>query len=262
MIRWTRRSLAATAFVAAAAALSCGEVPTLENGIAYYTTVLLPLPAVALGDSLRDSLGVATPLTVRAFTRDSQEITGLTVTFVPTVLPTLVDIDSANGMLVAHDTAVGSVQLVGRIGERLQTSIVTLLVVPQPTGIARADSPAGDTALAVPALKALPVTVSGIFKNAPTTVNGIIVRYRIDSLAPSTVLPGSAVLTNSNGTSLRPDSTIAVDTTKTAGSATRNVLVRAGSGVQRVYISASANRLKDAKPLAGSPVRFVVDLKP
>ena len=261
MIRWTPRVLAAAALVAAAAALSCGEVPTLENGIAYYTTVLLPLPAVALGDSLRDSLGAATPLTVRAFTRDSQEITGLTVTFVPTVLPTLVDI-KANGMLVAHDTTVGSVQIVGRIGERLQTSIVTLLVVPQPTGIARADDPAGDTALAVPALKTLPVTVTGSFKNATTTVNGIIVHYRIDSLAPRTAAPGSAILTNAGGTSLRPDSTIAVDTTKTAGSATRNVLVRAGSGVRRVYISASATRMKDAKPVSGSPVHFVVDLKP
>jgi hypothetical protein len=262
MIRWSPRLLAACSLTAAAAALSCGEVPTLENGIAYYTPVLLPLPAVALGDSLRDSLGVATPLTVRAFTRDSQEITGLTVTFVTTVLPTLVDIDSANGMLVAHDTTVGSVQIVGRIGERLQTSVSTLLVVPEPTGIARADEPAADTALSVPALRALPVTVTGVFNNATTTVNGIIVRYRIDSLAPSTVPPGSAVLTNASGTSLRPDSTIAVDTTKTSGSATRNVLVRAGSGVQRVYVSATANRLRDAKPLSGSPVQFVVDLKP
>jgi hypothetical protein len=256
------RLVAASTLLAAAAALSCGEVPTLENGIAYYTPVLLPMPAVALGDTLRDSLGRVAPLRVRAFTRDSQEVTGLTVTFVPTVLPTLVDIKNPTGLVVAHDTAVGSVVLVGRIGDQFQTSTVTLLVVPEPTLVTRTDNPAADSALSVPALRALPVTVSGLFKGAVTTVNGIIVRYRIDSLAPSSVPAGTAVLTNASGSSLHPDSTTAVDTTKSAGNATRNVLVRAGSGVQKVYISATARRLHDATEVPGSPVRFLVELKP
>ena len=249
-----------TALAAAAVAVSCGEVPTLENGIAYITPVLLPSPAVAAGDTLRDSLGIATPLRVRAFGRDSQEITGLTVTFVPTALPADVDID-ANGYLVARDT-VRSVQLVGRIGDRLQTSVATLLIVPQPLAIGRpASAEAGDTALVLPALKALPVTVTGVHRGASTPVNGIIVRYRIDSLLPATLPPGSAILTNAAGSSLRPDSTIAVDTTEGAGNATRNVLVLAGGGVRKVFISASARRL-DGAPLQGSPVRFMVDLKP
>ena len=134
---------------ALAASFSCGEVPTLENGIAYITPVLLPSPAVAAGDTLRDSLGIATPLRVRAFGRDSQEITGFTVTFVPTALPADVDIDG-NGYLIARDT-VRSVQLVGRIGDRLQTSVATLLIVPQPLAIGRPPSAeAGDTAFALP----------------------------------------------------------------------------------------------------------------
>ena len=241
-------------------AIACGDVPTLENGIAFFTTVLLPLPAVAAGDTLRDSLGHVAPLRVRLFGRDSQEITGVPVTFVPTALPSNVTIDS-NGVLVAQDT-VRSVQIVGRIGDRLQTSPVTLLIVPEPSTITRADNAAADSLFDVPALRALPVTVSGLFRGVVTPVNGIIVRYRIDSLQPSSAAPGSAVLTNPTGGLLRPDSTIAVDTTKSAGTATRNVLVRAGSGVQRVFISVSAQRLRDATPLVGSPVQFVLDLKP
>jgi hypothetical protein len=245
---------------AALIALSCGEVPTLGDGIAYITPVVLPSPAVAAGDTLRDSLGVATPLRVRAFGRDSQEITGLTVTFLPTALPSLVTID-ANGYLVAKRDTVSSVQLVGRIGDRLQTSVATLLLVPQPLSIAR---PAGaqldDSAFALPALKALPVTVTGISRGLSAPVNGIIVRYRIDSLVPANLPKGSAILTNPTGGSLRPDSTIAVDTTKGAGNATRNVLVLAGTGVQRVFISASARRLSGA-PLQGSPVSLVLDIK-
>ena len=248
------------ALAASIVAVSCGEVPTLENGIAYITPVLLPSPAVAAGDTLRDSLGIATPLRVRAFGRDSQEITGLTVTFVPTALPADVVIDG-NGYLIARDT-VRSVQLVGRIGDRLQTSVATLLIVPQPLAVGRPPSAeAGDTPLALPALKALPVAVTGVHRGTSTPVNGIIVRYRIDSLLPATLPPGSAILTNAAGSSLRPDSTVAVDTTKGAGNATRNVLVVVGSGVQTVFISASARRL-DGAPLQGSPVRFVLEVKP
>jgi len=239
--------------------IGCGDVPTLDEGIAFYTTVELPLPAVAAGDTLRDATGRAAPLRVRAFTRDSQEITGLTVTFLPTRLPSSVTID-ANGILVAADT-VRSVDIVGQINGRLQTSVVTLLLVPEPASITRSDNVLGDTAYAVPALRALPVTVTALYRGQVTPVNGIIVRYRIDSLRPSSAQLGSAVLTNASGAIARPDSTVAVDTTKAAGNATRSVLVRAGGGVDTVFVSATARHLRDATQLAGSPVRFILALK-
>ena len=253
--------LVGAALVAGSVALGCGDVPTLQDGVAYISAVELPLPAVAAGDTLRDSLGRVAPLRVRAFGRDSQEITGLEVSFLPTVLPAGVTID-ANGILVARDT-VGSVQIVGRVGDRLQTTIATLQIVPEPTAIARpGGAAAGDTAVALPALRPFPVMVTGVYRGASTTVNGIIVRYRIDSLRPRTLPAGSAILTNAAGAALRPDSTIAVDTTKSAGTAIRSVLIRAGSGVQTVFVSASARRLRDGTPLAGSPVRVEVSVKP
>lgn len=256
-----RRHLVAlgAALVAGGVVISCGEVPTLQDGIAYITPVELPLPAVAAGDTLRDSLGRAAPLRVRAFGRDSQEITGLTVRFVPTALPSNVRIGD-NGILVADDT-VRSVQLVGRIGDRLQTTVATLLIVPNPLSIGRpAGEEAGDT-VALPALRPLPVNVTGSYRGQVTPVNGILVRYRIDSLRPAGP-PGRAILTNASGSPQRPDSTIAVDTTDASGNASRSVLLVAGSGVARVFISASARRLTDGAPLAGSPVRFEVAVKP
>jgi len=252
---------AGAALVAGGVALGCGDVPTLQDGVAYISAVELPLPAVAAGDTLRDSLGRVAPLRVRAFGRDSQEITGLEVSFLPTVLPAGVTID-ANGILVARDT-VGSVQIVGRVGDRLQTTIATLQIVPDPTTIVRqAGDLAGDTSLALPALRPIPVTVKGVYRGDSTTVNGIIVRYRIDSLRPRSLPSGSAILANAAGAALRPDSTIAVDTTKSGGTASRSVLIRAGSGVQSVFVSASARRLRDGTPLAGSPVRVKVSVKP
>lgn len=256
-----RRHLVAlgAALVAGGVVISCGEVPTLQDGIAYITPVELPLPAVAAGDTLRDSLGRAAPLRVRAFGRDSQEITGLTVRFVPTALPSNVRIGD-NGILVADDT-VRSVQLVGRIGDRLQTTVATLLIVPNPLSIGRpAGEEAGDT-VALPALRPLPVNVTGSYRGQVTPVNGILVRYRIDSLRPAGP-PGRAILTNASGSPQRPDSTIAVDTTDASGNASRSVLLVAGSGVARVFISASARRLTDGAPLAGSPVRFELAVKP
>jgi hypothetical protein len=241
-------------------AISCGEVPTLANDVAYITPVQLPLPTVAAGDTLRDSLGRATPLRVQAFGRDGQEILGLATTFVPTTLPADVTID-ANGYLVARDT-VRSVQLVGRVGDQLQTTVATLLIVPEPGAIARpAADLAGDTVLTLPALRALPVTVTSVYRGIVTPVNGIIVRYRVDSLRPAGLPSGRAVLTSAAGTVSRPDSLIAVDTTDASGNASRTLLVLAGTGVDTVFVSASARRLRDGAPLAGSPVRFTVAVR-
>ena len=252
--------LALLAGTATIVAISCGEVPTLPDGVAYITPVLLPLPAVAAGDTLRDSLGRAAPLRIRAFGRDSQEILGLPTTFVTTSLPADVTID-ANGYLVADDT-VRSVQLVGRVGDVLQTTVATLQIVPEPSAISRpAADLLGDTVLTLPALRALPVTVTGVYRGAITPVNGIIVRYSIDSLRPAGLPSGRAVLTNAAGAVSRPDSTIAVDTTDATGGASRTLLVLAGTGVETVFVSASARRLHDGKELDGSPLRFVVQVR-
>jgi hypothetical protein len=254
MRRVMRAALVATVV---AVALSCGDVPTLEEGIAYITPVLLPSPAVGVSDQLRDSTGAPAPLKVKAYDRGGAEIPGVSVSYIVVPVTSGVTVD-ASGFVRGSDTTV-AVQIIGRIGSRLQTTPVTLPVVPQPDSIARSSSALEDTLVALPALKTMPVAVTGIYKGARTPVNGIIVRYRVDTLYPVRSTTGSAVLTNSAGMIPRPDSTAAVDTTKGSGASSRNLVV-SGSGVDSVVVRVRASSLRGVS-LRGSPVRFVLRVK-
>jgi hypothetical protein len=256
------RSLSAAlgAVVVVAAAVSCGEVPTLEGGIAYISPILLPSPAVAVNDTLRDTLGTAAPLRVIAYDRSGNEIPGVSVSFISTSLPFAVAID-AQGFAKAADT-VRSVQIVARIGDRLQTTPATLQIVPQPTSMSRPTGAAvADTAYPLPALRKLDVVVTGLYRGTTLPAPGIIVRYRVDSLYASSPVPdGIATLTNRAGLTLRPDSTMAVDTTDATGLATSTLVVLSNGGLDSVVVRVRARKL-NADSLPGSPVRIVLKVK-
>src|SRR3954463_10199500 len=108
------------AFAAGVVALACGDVPSLQSGIAYITPIQLPSPAVAAGDVLRDSTGAIVPLSVLAYGIDNQVVPGAAATYVVNPIDTGVHIDAA-GVLRVSDS-VRTIQLVGRVGERLQTN--------------------------------------------------------------------------------------------------------------------------------------------
>lgn len=248
----------ACAVAGVVAATSCGDVPTLESGIAYITFTL-PSPAVGVGDVLRDSLGNPAPLRILAFDRSGNEVPVSSVSWLATPVPigNGVTVD-ANGVVKAGDTTA-TVQIVGRVGDRLQTTPATLLVVPQPDSIA-ATTPADTIAIRdLPALDTMRVTVTGLYKGARTPVQGVIVHYHIDSLYQSAGAQGYAVLTHASGVIPRPDSTTVVDTTKstTTGPSSTATLVAAGSGLDSVVVRVRASRF-NGQPLPGSPVRFVL----
>jgi hypothetical protein len=256
------RSLSAAlgAAVVAAVAASCGEVPTLAGGIAYISPIQLPSPAVAVNDTLRDTLGIAAPLRVIAYDRSGNEIPGVAVTFISTSLKPTVAID-ARGFVTAPDT-VRAVQIVARIGDRLQTTPATLQIGPQPTSMSRATgATAADTAYPLPALRKLDVVITGLWHGKTLPAPGIIVRYRIDSLYTSSPVPdGIATLTNRAGLTLRPDSTMAVDTTDASGLATSTLVVLSSGGLDSVVVRIRARKL-NADSLPGSPVRIVLKVK-
>ena len=116
-------------------ALSCGELPSYPNGIAYISPVILPSPAVFAGDQLRDSTGAVAPLRVLAYDKDNNLVPSATVTFVLSTVPYQATID-ANGILTAKDT-VGVLSIVGQVDATHQTSPILLQVVPQPDSIKR-----------------------------------------------------------------------------------------------------------------------------
>lgn len=238
--------------VAIVAAVSCGEVPSLADGIAYITPIQLPMPAVEADSFLHDSTGAVAPLRVLAFDRSGNEVLGVPVTYVVLTLPSKLTIDAA-GKVKAADTVM-SVQVVARVGDRLQTPPATLPIVPHPTAFARGGS---DSAFTLPAIKPLPVTVTGTWHNTGLPVFGVILRYAITAVHPATAA-GSAVLTNSVGGRMR-DSTRSIDTTDVSGNASRNLVV--GIGVDSVVVQATALDF-NARPLSGSPLTFVLRAKP
>ena len=250
---------ATAAALLGAGALSCGEVPTLEDDIAYISAVDLPAPAVAAGDTLRDSLGVVAPLRVHAFDRGDVEIPDVVTTFVLTTLPSPLSVTD-DGFVSASDTAsaVQNVQLVGRVGGRLQTTPANLLVVSQPDSMAHASAAVRDTTL--PALDTMRVAVTGLnAKGSRVAVPGIIVRYRIAGVFGPAPAGATVLLTLDGRTVSRPDSTAAVDTTDSAGETSR-MLVVAGAGVDSVVVFARARSLR-GQPLRGDSLRFILRVK-
>jgi hypothetical protein len=256
--RWAA-TWAFTCVIAFAGAFSCGDVPTLDDGIAYISPIILPSPAVAAGDTLRDSLGNAAPLRVMAFDQQDAALPDPVATFLPTSVPAPISI-SEDGIVTAADTvsAAQTVQLVARVGGRLQTTTASLLVVSQPDLIAQNSAEVLETAL--PALDTLRVLVTGLnSRKIRVVVPGIIVRYRIAAVYPSATASGTAMLTLEGRTISRPDSLAAVDTTDPSGVAARTLVV-AGTGIDSVVVFAQARSLKNM-PLRGDSVHFVLRVK-
>lgn len=245
------RVLAACA--AGAFVLACGEVPTFDDGIAYITTVQLPSPAVAAGDVLRDSTGTPVPLRVLAYDANDQLVSGITPTFVVTPVDTGVHIDAAG--LVRVSDSVRTVQIVGRVGTRLQTVVATLDIVAQPDQIA----PAGtvDSLRLATASSALQVAVTGLRGGARTPVKGIIVRYRIAGTTPARPVVAASYFFPDG---LRGDLTRAADTTDASGIASRAIIASDVTGLTSIQVEASATSLRGT-PLAGSPVVINVPVK-
>ena len=250
--------LAAGLAALGATAYACGEVPSLPDNIAYISPVLLPAPAIAVGDKLRDSTGAVAPLRIDAYDVNGVLIPGLSATFIVTSIPpdSGVTID-ANGIVTALGS-VKSVQIVGRVGDHLQTPPITLDVVPPADSIGKGIFV--DTA-SLPVGKALPVSVTGLPPGggARTGIKGIIVRYRIVAKYGNAPDSARAVLTDDANALARPDSTVAVDTSDASGVASRTLVV-SGGGVDSVEVRASAQSLRGVA-LKGSPVRLLVKVK-
>ena len=246
------RVLAACA--ACVAVLSCGGLPTLADGIAYISPVILPAPAVAVNDTLRDSLGRVAPIRVQAFDQNDKPVTGVATSFIVATAPAGVKID-ANGVVTAFDS-IRTVQVVVRIGERLQTAAANLEVVAQPDLMA--SSGAIDSLVLNQPSSALQVAVTGERRGARIGVPGVVVRYRIVSTVPSrTIDPAVFFFTEGQ----RADLTRTVDTTTTGSIATSRTIVASDvTGLTSIVVEATANNLRGV-PLPGSPVRFVIPVK-
>lgn len=259
-----RTGLAALAV--AVVALACGDVPTLPDGIAYISRIALPSPAVAAGDTLRDSTGRAARLAVPAFDAKGQLVAGVAPTYTVITPGPGVRV-SADGLVTAADT-VRATAIVARIGDRLQTVPETLYVVPQPDSIVpvvSSTAPATDTVTGQsPALQAI---VSGPRGAGRVPVRGIVVRYAVSRVYRSAGTIDSTATDSTNFFLLddvlkprRSNQLTLADTTNESGTAGRVLLAVVRTGIDSVEVRARATNLRGV-PLKGSPVRFIVKVK-
>jgi hypothetical protein len=247
------------------AGLACGDVPTLPEGVAYITAVILPAPAVAKDDTLRDSLGVATPLRLYGIDNAGDTVRTISPVFVVTTVP------GKGVRLVAGDFVIGdslrTVQIVGQVGSRLQTPPASLDVVRQPDSIAAATN--ASSRFPVPSSGEVTSTVAlGVTVTSPPNestpragVKGIIVRYSVTKVFPdgATIPDTTLVLLDDAGRFQLPTGRASVDTTDASGNTSRRIRA-IPLGFDSVEIRASANNLRGV-PLKGSPIRFVVTTK-
>lgn len=258
--RARRAVLAACALVSTVVA--CAELGTGVGDVSYIAFDAIPYPALLVGDTLRDSLGVATPLRASAFDASGKAITGAAFTYF--ALDTGVVID-ANGMLRATTRTSGTVRLVASLNG-LQTDDRLVRVTRRPDSLVVTTAQAITFNYAVPDVATNLAAEMGVrlitFDSVGATnanVGGWLVRWRTvhgtDTLAASDT--SLVVLQNTAGRRT------AIDTTGVDGLSSRRLRVfssRLTAPVDSFLVLADVRRY--GTPVRGSPVRFMVRIAP
>jgi hypothetical protein len=266
MARLAMARLAMALGAAALGAAGCADIGSDPSAPASIEFARLAAPAVALGDSLRDTLGVARP--VRAIVRNLQGDVLEEAPLRYLSRDTALVIDSVTGHIVARARpASGTVQVAARFENALQIQSA-IRIARAPDTAFRTDTARLDSLLA---------------EGAPgaAAANRVAIEVRAAWTDPESALQGSgdwlvrfAVLHPENP---RNDSTAAVfliddrgrasqlDTTSANGVASRLVQVRssafpaAGTPVDTVVIEAMV--VRRGEPVRGAPVRVLVPVR-
>jgi hypothetical protein len=256
----TRAGVRLAAIAAACVIVGCTDINGSADHVASLEFSTLPYPAVVAGDTLRDSLGVATPLRAVAYngggaTIDDAELeyialdTGLTIT--------------SSGLVIARRRS-GSVPIIAS-SSALQSPRLTLQVARSPDSVAISGKARDTIIYDFNAPTSTPVSgdlgVKVITKDTTggvTGTQGWIVSYQL-AFRNATIAPGdTSVLWLSDGTKRST-----LDTTATGGTAARKVrlnLLGFPGGVDSATVTATV-RYK-GQQVRGSPLRFVILLRP
>jgi len=214
-----RRIVGAVLGAAAWWLVSCRDIPAPEDGILSISPIILPLPGLVVGDTLRDSTGLVAPLRVTAYDMVGDPV-------IPQPTATFVVLDTGAhlaGPLLIGDNAGTTVRIVGSVGA-LQTQPVSVKVTASPDTLTAADSIlhhktysliGSDTSVSSPDLGVLVQ-----HRGATTTgVEAVIVRYTIDRAPTGNGQGATLVLMNGTRLSSR-------DTTDASGRAARTARLR------------------------------------
>lgn len=261
--------------MAAPVAIGCSELlgSASTDKIASISALGLPYPTVVVGDTMRDTLGVATPVTITAFDVDGKAVTTEAPHFTildatTSTVATTVQVDQ-NGYV--HGLALDPV------GARVYAGFGTLIAPVQRITVSVAPTTATKSAATTEIVFDITTTDSTVQTNwsppleltlrngAGTAALGFIVTYAITrSPAPKAANdPPTAFLVNDVGKASSRD------TTNLAGVAGRRVIlrqlaigndsVRAGLITDTIIVRATAKY--NGLAIAGTPVDYVIPLK-
>ena len=257
-----RRLPSLLAFLTAVAAVACTKVGTDPAAPVAIELDPPPLPALVIGDSLRDSTGRAVPLAARALNFREEVIPDAPIRFI--ALDTgVIALDTVTGFLVGIDT--GQVEVVATAGEVLQSERITVRVTLRPDSIVPVSSVRDSLQYLLGQDNLKPLQVS-VLHDTTLDVPGdplvpvptYLVRFTI--VDPPLPLPGDSTQVQLVGENVRPSTT---DTTDATGIASRQVRVSpfVQSIPDSVIVEASTTR-PDTSPVPGSPIRFTILLQP
>jgi len=242
------------ASVAIAGVDACTDISTDPNAVLSLQFDSLAAPAVVVGDTLRDTLGVVAHPVIHAFNFQGDEIAAPAVFFVSP--DSGVTVDSASGVIVADSLRSTPARIVANVGtlQAIQKVAVTL----RPDFIA--------------AVNGLDTLEYSILEESKDTSAHLTVSLQHGAAQDSAVgswivsfaivsqhKPGLVELVNDAG---KPSS---VDTTDASGIAGRKIQLHpvnldSATQVDSVIVNATA-RFRGV-PVSGSPVRLVVVFKP
>lgn len=244
---------------AAVLGVACTDVVTDPDVPVAIELLPAQLPFIVAGDSLRDTLGIATPLAARVLNSDNDEIPAASIEFVVLDTLDLVTIDAQTGLISGIDT--GTVRVVATAGD-LQSAPVTLVVTLRPDTLTALSPPRDSMTFLIGRESELDLrarvghdTTPGGAQDEGVPVRSYVVRFVIVD-PPGLPTDDSTVvqLVNDNN---RASS---LDTTDATGEAKRTVRLSPAvrsAPPDSIIVEATALR-PDRTPVPGSPLRFVV----
>jgi hypothetical protein len=197
---------------------SCLDVPAPEGGILSLSPVRLPSPGLVVGDTMRDSTGVAAPLQVVAYDAAGTPVQGAAISFV--VIDTM-PAAHLSGPFLIGDT-VGTVRVIGST-EALQTQPTSLKVTLSPDTMVAADSIVHRRKYTLGVIDSVDANIATTVQHRVGTVTSgvesVVVRYAIEQSPTGINNAQTMFLVNGNVPSER-------DTSDATGRASRTARLR------------------------------------
>ena len=259
------RRLAVACLVACAVvAVACIDM-SAPGGAASISLLQLPSPSLVRGDTMRDSSGKVAPVTVTSYNAQGEP---LPIPYETFVLDTNFRAHFTLTHLLLGDK-LGNVTVVGQ-ASGVQTLTVNVPVTVRPTTLLPGPKPSPDDTLRAPlgsdsATSIGSKPLSTLVKGAgDTTVQGIIVHYRLTRTLPSSSSTVPSVVITDASPSPKPMSADTTNEQGVAGKRQVTVFTRLLTGPvlqqpDSVVVEATAS-YKGAL-LTGAPLKIVIPVK-